>query len=173
MSNSAPLFNSPSEGNIKYTQYIDESQIEAIRELISRDLSEPYSIFTYRYFINNWPNLCWLAHINEKLIGVVVNKADRHRNGRLRGYVAMLAVDSEYRKQKIGTKLATLAIEEMRNVGCDEIVLEALISNYGALSLYKRLGFVKDKRLPKYYLNGLDAYRLKLYLSNPRNEETN
>ena len=69
--------------------------------------------------------------------------------------------------------MATLAIEEMRNVGCDEIVLEALISNYGALSLYKRLGFVKDKRLPKYYLNGLDAYRLKLYLSNPRNEETN
>ena len=117
MSNSAPLFNSPSEGDIKYTQYIDESQIEAIRELISRDLSEPYSIFTYRYFINNWPNLCWLAHIDKKLIGVVVNKADRHRNGRLRGYVAMLAVDSEYRKQKIGTKFIILQISHFQTVG--------------------------------------------------------
>ena len=26
--------------------------------LIEKDLSEPYSIFTYRYFINNWPKLC-------------------------------------------------------------------------------------------------------------------
>ena len=27
-------------------------------ELMTADLSEPYSIFTYRYFINNWPDLC-------------------------------------------------------------------------------------------------------------------
>ena len=32
-----------------------------IVKLIERDLSEPYSIFTYRYFINNWPNLCFLV----------------------------------------------------------------------------------------------------------------
>ena len=29
--------------------------------LIDSELSEPYSIFTYRYFINNWRNLCFLA----------------------------------------------------------------------------------------------------------------
>ena len=31
--------------------------------LIEKDLSEPYSIFTYRYFINNWPNLCFLVSL--------------------------------------------------------------------------------------------------------------
>lgn len=40
-------------------------------ELISHDLSEPYSIFTYRYFINNWRHLCFLVsrkqHLNARL----------------------------------------------------------------------------------------------------------
>ena len=31
--------------------------------LIEKDLSEPYSIFTYRYFINNWPSLCILVYL--------------------------------------------------------------------------------------------------------------
>jgi hypothetical protein len=29
--------------------------------LIEKDLSEPYSVFTYRYFLNNWPDLCLLV----------------------------------------------------------------------------------------------------------------
>jgi hypothetical protein len=32
-------------------------------------------------------------------------------------------------------------------------------SNLGALSLYTKLGFVKDEKMAKYYLNGGDAYR--------------
>ena len=39
-------------------QYADETQLPAIMALIGADLSEPYSIYTYRYFINNWPRLC-------------------------------------------------------------------------------------------------------------------
>jgi peptide alpha-N-acetyltransferase len=38
-------------------------QMPPIVRLIERDLSEPYSIFTYRYFINNWPNLCFLVRV--------------------------------------------------------------------------------------------------------------
>ena len=29
--------------------------------LVDAELSEPYSIFTYRYFLRNWPQLCFLA----------------------------------------------------------------------------------------------------------------
>ncbi len=45
-----------------------------------------------------------------------------------------------------------------------QVVLEAEYTNTGAMRLYENLGFVRDKRLPKYYLNGSDAYRLKLWL---------
>lgn len=37
----------------------------------------------------------------------------------------------------------------------------------GALSLYSKLGFMKDDRMSKYYLNGGDAYRLKLWIERP------
>ena len=56
------------------------------------------------------------------------------------------------------------AIEAMDEQGCDEVVLETEITNLPALRLYERLGFVRDERLFQYYLNGVDAFRLKLWL---------
>lgn len=46
---------------VDYVQYKDESQMPLIMNLITKDLSEPYSIYTYRYFIHNWPGLCFLV----------------------------------------------------------------------------------------------------------------
>ena len=48
---------------IKYKQYVDETQMPLIMNLITKDLSEPYSIYTYRYFIHNWPYLCFLVSL--------------------------------------------------------------------------------------------------------------
>lgn len=45
-----------------------------------------------------------------------------------------------------------------------QIVLETEATNTAALRLYESLGFVRDKRLPKYYLNGNDAFRLKCWV---------
>jgi ribosomal protein S18 acetylase RimI-like enzyme len=46
-----------------------------------------------------------------------------------------------------------------------KVVLETECHNTLAISLYERLGFIREKRLTGYYLNGKDAFRLKLYLS--------
>lgn len=43
-------------------------------------------------------------------------------------------------------------------------MLETELINHGALRLYESLGFVRDKRLHRYYLNGGDAFRLILRL---------
>lgn len=51
----------PSDEKIEYVGYESELQMGAIMALITKDLSEPYSIYTYRYFIHNWPNLCFLV----------------------------------------------------------------------------------------------------------------
>lgn len=47
---------------IEYVQYESELQMPMIMKIIQKDLSEPYSIYTYRYFIHNWPNLCFLVY---------------------------------------------------------------------------------------------------------------
>jgi peptide alpha-N-acetyltransferase len=156
--------------DLTYVAYTGEMFLQGIIDLISVDLSEPYSIFTYRYFINNWPNLCFLtlepseeAGGTPRVVGVIVCKQDRHRSGTMRGYIAMLAVHHSMRKLGIGRKLVQLAVRAMRDGGCDEGVLETEVTNLGALRLYEGLGFVRDKRLHRYYLNGNDAFRLKVW----------
>lgn len=47
--------------SIQYVRYESELQMPDIIRLITKDLSEPYSIYTYRYFIHNWPQLCFLV----------------------------------------------------------------------------------------------------------------
>ncbi|VVC29872.1 Acyl-CoA N-acyltransferase,GNAT domain [Cinara cedri] len=153
----------PHFNGVKYVCYKNEQQMKDIMRLIQKDLSEPYSIYTYRYFIHNWPKLCFLAVDVDKSVGAIVCKLDGHRKVR-RGYIAMLAVDENYRKQHIGSNLVLNAIEAMVNDGADEVVLETEITNKPALKLYENLGFVRDKRLFCYYLNGVDALRLKLWL---------
>ena len=68
------------------------------------------------------------------------------------------------REGKIGSTLVKKAIEAMVEDEADEVVLETEITNKPALKLYENLGFVRDKRLFRYYLNGVDASRLKLWL---------
>jgi len=50
----------------------------------------------------------------------------------------------------------------MKEDSVDEIVLETEYDNCAALSLYESLGFIREKRLYRFYLNGKDAFRLVL-----------
>ncbi|KAG7466437.1 hypothetical protein MATL_G00164710 [Megalops atlanticus] len=143
---------------------VGNGEMPDIMRLITKDLSEPYSIYTYRYFIHNWPQLCFLAMVRQECVGAIVCKLDMHKKMFRRGYIAMLAVDSKYRRKGIGTNLVKKAIYAMVEGDCDEVVLETEITNKSALKLYENLGFVRDKRLFRYYLNGVDALRLKLWL---------
>lgn len=52
-----------SHDGITYVQYTSEAQMPDIMRLMKADLSEPYSIYTYRYFIHNWPHLCILVNL--------------------------------------------------------------------------------------------------------------
>ncbi|KAL6139363.1 hypothetical protein ACLB2K_057668 [Fragaria x ananassa] len=151
---------------IEYVSYSGEEHLPLIMGLVDKELSEPYSIFTYRYFVYLWPQLCFLAFHRGTCVGTVVCKMGEHRNT-YRGYIAMLVVVDSYRGRGIATQLVTRSIKVMMESGCDEVTLEAEVSNKGALALYGRLGFIRAKRLFRYYLNGVDAFRLKLLFPRP------
>ena len=82
----------------------------------------------------------------------------------MRGYIAMLATKSEHRGKGIATTLVSKAIDAMIERDADEIALETEETNTAAMKLYERLGFLRSKKLHRYYLNGNSAYRLVLYL---------
>jgi len=58
----------------------------------------------------------------------------------------------------------------MKEDGVDEIVLETEYDNFAALSLYESLGFIREKRLYRFYLNGKDAFRLVLAVPPPEDD---
>lgn len=46
---------------IEYVSYGGEHHLPLIMNLVDQELSEPYSIFTYRYFVYLWPQLSFLV----------------------------------------------------------------------------------------------------------------
>ncbi|KAI0389348.1 acyl-CoA N-acyltransferase [Xylariaceae sp. FL0594] len=165
-------------GGLLYMQYEhadEEKYLPAIRALISKDLSEPYSIYVYRYFLYQWAHLCYMAlnPVDNSLLGVIICKLEHHASHSPpthRGYIAMLAVSSAFRGNGIATALVKKAIDAMADRRADEIVLETEETNIPAMRLYERLGFLRSKKLHRYYLNGNSAYRLVLLLK-PGNAE--
>ena len=157
-------FPSP-RGPITLSTFRDETQLDAVMDLIARDLSEPYSVFTYRHFVAGWPGYTLLAHdAAGALLGAVVCKAEvRARTRRVRGYVAMLAVEKDARRLGLGRELAVQVLHRLAP-DVDELVLETEVTNAPAMKLYESLGFLRDKRLGRYYLNGGCAWRLKCVL---------
>lgn len=129
---------------LRYIQYHSDKEttyLSAIRQLISNDLSEPYSIYVYRYFLYQWGDLCFMVGIKllrhaflynvdfvqaldeeDHLLGVVISKLESHRGGNFRGYIAMLAVREENRGKGIATKLVRKAIDAMIEKNADEVL---------------------------------------------------
>jgi peptide alpha-N-acetyltransferase len=60
---------------------------------------------------------------NERCVGAIVCKLDLHKKMVKRGYIAMLAVDENYRKMKIGSNLVLRAIQAMVTGDADEVML--------------------------------------------------
>ncbi len=69
--------------DVVITQYEDETQMDDIMALISKDLSEPYSVFTYRYFLAGWPRYCLLVRpYTPRSVRVPAPRAQRHTSVR-------------------------------------------------------------------------------------------
>jgi len=49
-------------------------------KMIESELSEPYSIYTYRYFVNGWKELSYIAYYEGQMIGVVIGNLTVHRS---------------------------------------------------------------------------------------------
>jgi len=79
----------------------------------------------------------------------------------------MLSVSKDWRKRGVASTLVRNALDVMKRHGVEEVVLETEFDNLAALSLYESLGFIREKRLYRFYLNGKDAFRLVLEMPPP------
>lgn len=58
---------------------------------------------------------------SDRCVGAIVCKLDLHKKLVKRGYIAMLAVDQNYRKRRIGSNLVLRAIKAMITGDADEV----------------------------------------------------
>ncbi|WWC90160.1 uncharacterized protein L201_005093 [Kwoniella dendrophila CBS 6074] len=152
----------------------EETDLPGMMRLVEQELSEPLVyisylslVFTFRYFLIDWPHLAFLVFpfpASKDPIATIICKQDFHRAKTNRGYIAMLSVDRAWRRRGIASRLVELAITEMARRGAHEVVLETEYDNEPSLSLYDRLGFLIEKRLHRFYSNQKDAFRLILPL---------
>ena len=105
---------------ITYRPFESEEDLKTIISMIEKELSEPYPIYTYRYFVHKWPSLAELAYLKSdptKCIGCIISKLEPHAKvdemSYNRGYIAMLAVDPDHRRLGLGRKLVERNIEAM------------------------------------------------------------
>jgi peptide alpha-N-acetyltransferase len=92
---------------IVFRTFEGETDLALVIGLIEKELSEPYPIYTYRYFVQKWPEHTFLAFLDGKCIGCIVAKLEDNykpywRTNRKRGYIAMLAVHPDYRRLGLG-----------------------------------------------------------------------
>lgn len=151
----------------------DKDQLPEILSLITLDLSEPYNLYTIRYFLYSWP---WLTHLlytreHHQLIGVVIGRLtlgktepyaleDERDEKFLEGYIAMLVIHPDFRQHGLGSALVQKLLQSFDSVRARRVTLETEANNLASLKLYDKLGFRRQKRLPNYYWSGSDAYRL-------------
>ena len=158
-----------------YKTYPGEPMLVPIMDIMKEELSEPYPIYTYRHFINGWPDATIITYDkdnNNKFIACIVGNVEIKDN-RPKGYIAMLAVDKSYRKRGIGKQLVELLIHVFKKeYNVDEVYLETETSNVAALGLYESLGFIRTKLFMNYYLNTNSAYRLKLFIDRDDENST-
>ena len=92
----------------------------------------------------------FIAKLEEIIIGTVqFVSAHRDRelaDGKVTAYLQGLEVDSQYRRQKIGTCLIKLVEQEALLRGFERLSIMVEPNNSSALNLYLKLGFKEFKR---------------------------
>ena len=154
----------PLDPSVSILPYPGEEALQDVIALLEADLSEPYSVFTYRNFLNSRPNLSFVAMVGDNMVGVVMGKMEPGPDGNRVGYVGMIAVDVAYRRLNIGTHLMLELMRTFIDEGALSVFLETECSNLQAIRFYEKLGFYREEYFYQYYLNGNDAYRLRLYV---------
>lgn len=94
------------------------------------------------------------------------------KEGEIIGYVALqvnnnegkiisLAISSDFRKRKIGTKLVNFSIHHFKEKGLKQIFLHIREKNNTGVSFYKKFRFKILKIIEHYYPDGENAFLMK------------
>jgi ribosomal protein S18 acetylase RimI-like enzyme len=86
--------------------------------------------------------LFFVAMNGDEVVGTIMAGYDGHR-----GWIYLVAVTPQCRRQNIGSRLVSHAEQALTSRGCVKINLEILQSNANVAAFYKSLGFSVENRI--------------------------
>ena len=97
---------------LKFRPYRDDRDLHDIRELFASEFSEPYQVWTYRFFAEQYPSLTFFATHEDKIVACCMCMLQSEYKQRVQGYIGMICVEDQWKRSKIGQHMAELAFVE-------------------------------------------------------------
>jgi ribosomal-protein-alanine N-acetyltransferase len=137
----------------------DLEQVVAIDQI---SFSLPWPPRSFRFELTDNPaSRCWVAELDGRVVGMLVAWLIVDEI-----HIATLAAHPDFRKQGIGEKLLSLALQSARDEGAVSSFLEVREGNTAALELYRKFGYMEDGRREGYYKdNGETAILMSVPLN--------
>lgn len=120
----------------------DHEQVVALwMDVFSDDppWNEPASMIRRKLTVQ--PELFFVAHINDRIIGTVMAGFDG-----VRGWIHHLAVHGSYRRQGIASLLMKAAERGLEAAGCPKVNLQVRATNSAVIGFYRSLGYELEER---------------------------
>lgn len=127
-------------------EQMTQSDLDRVLEIEALSYKTPWSrrAFSSELTENSYAHY-YVAKVDGKIVGyvgmwVILDEA----------HITNIAVDPAYRRKGIGQRMLESMFEKAKGFGATRMTLEVRVSNTGAQTLYKKLGFV-DRGLRKGY----------------------
>lgn len=119
----------------------------------------------FREYHRIHPDLFLAAKIGRRIAGYIITCA-----GARSAELASIAVRPRDRRRGVAQAMLHWTLAELRSKGVKTWWLMVEVDNQPAIRFYEQNGFVRTKRVKRYYGAGRDAWRMRRALSGPQEQ---
>lgn len=127
---------------------MDESHVSAVADLEKQCFSDPWSENSVRSELNNTLSYWLVALIDNTLVGYIGSQSAAGESD-----IMNVAVSPMHRNCGIATKLIERLSSDLGAQEMEAISLEVRESNFSAIRLYEKMGFITVGVRPNYYFH--------------------
>jgi len=135
--------------------------LKRVHEIEKMSFSSPYEIEMLKQLFDIGAGFL-ISQINDYIVGYIIFWIKEEDQG----HIISLAVDNNYKRQNIGSRLMEVAIDTFKKFNIKRINLEVKTQNKEAIYFYKSIGFKCGEKILNYYENGDSAFRMSFNCFN-------
>jgi ribosomal-protein-alanine N-acetyltransferase len=118
---------------------------------------EPYDRELFLELYRDCGGLFIVAKCSGRIAGYMVSCA---KSGKAE--IVSIAVHPKYQKLGVGSALMVHTLAALKKKKVQSVKLMVKTTNSSGVRFYRRFGFIRVRRVPRYYEDGADAFRMSL-----------